>query len=379
LSYLQYDRYRCCGQVIGARRLSDPDEDTQYEALSSLAKIDPKIALLIIDKNASSPEVSLRRMASHAASQAGALGLPIINKLTSDPEFGVAINAAFSLSRIGEAAIPTILEILKDSGRTPVHYALLNGLSFLGDRGKQLIEAIRAGKITLCDEAKVSFETWDSQKEEFRSAMSEGDINKLITRQEPVLSADATIEQEREEILVYADNILEEFKSKYSEIVGLCVLGSLSKGYWASGSDLDWGLVFYQENGVAVDQEKTEQIVKELRTRFANDQKVTLCQLDSSIDLSSLAPGQIKANTEIVFNGLFIGDREKLKHLRKLVLDHSTEEDWDMIRDEWDRNLNYNKAIDRFAIDRAKADEIVCLRKILWSLPEFEIAKKIFL
>ena len=362
-----------------ASMVEDPDPNIQYNALAALAMTDPGRALPMIERDLVSPDGNLRRRAAYAASRMGGeKGLQIVLDLTRDPEFSVAANVANFLKNFGETAIPEIIKILQDQDRKNIHFAILNAVEDMGKPGEKLLEEIKNGQIEISESAEENLEIWESSVPPFHSNLSESERRSLIIRQEPGLTADPAVQREREKVLQYLDEVVKELRREHSEIIGLAVLGSMAKGYWTPGSDLDWGLILYRDGGVPIPDGMVDQITQELKMRLNSDQRIELCHIDNTVDLSALSQGEIEANNEIIFNSLFLGDRSRLDQLRHKVVAVADEKDWDNIRDEWDRSLDYGKMISRFGLKREQIEEIVCLRKILWSLPELTSAKKIY-
>ena len=197
----------------------------------------------------------------------------------------------------------------------------------------------------------------------------------LILRQEPVLAnpaIEAVYPQETAESpLLKLSDLVSSLQAKYPPLVGLSVLGSLSKGYWIPSSDLDWGLIFTNM------KTKDKNALTEDFTREAQERGFKLC-VDYSLDASSPANCSPES-LEIAFNGLFFGDRERLKELQSKIIEAVNEDKWNQIRQYWSEQLeNYSKMIDRFGLSQEKADKIKMLRNFLWQLPSYQEAKKEF-
>jgi len=197
----------------------------------------------------------------------------------------------------------------------------------------------------------------------------------LILRQEPVLAnpaIEAVYPQETAESpLLKLSDLVSSLQAKYPPLVGLLVLGSLSKGYWIPSSDLDWGLIFTNM------KTKDKNALTEDFTREAQERGFKLC-VDYSLDASSPANCSPES-LEIAFNGLFFGDRERLKELQSKIIEAVNEDKWNQIRQYWSEQLeNYSKMIDRFGLSQEKADKIKMLRNFLWQLPSYQEAKKEF-
>ena len=197
----------------------------------------------------------------------------------------------------------------------------------------------------------------------------------LILRQEPVLAnpaIEAVYPQETAESpLLKLSDLVSSLQAKYPPLVGLLVLGSLSKGYWIPSSDLDWGLIFTNM------KTKDKNALTEDFTREAQERGFKLC-VDHSLDASSPANCSPES-LEIAFNGLFFGDRERLKELQSKIIEAVNEDKWNQIRQYWSEQLeNYSKMIDRFGLSQEKADKIKMLRNFLWQLPSYQEAKKEF-
>ena len=271
--------------------------------------------------------------------------LEILQRMANDKDFWVRRGVAAALHQLGE---------------TESAFEILQGMANDEDSWVRQDVAAALGKIR-----------YQSLSAEGRKRITDS----LILRQEPVLAnpaIEAVYPQETAESpLLKLSDLVSSLQAKYPPLVGLLVLGSLSKGYWIPSSDLDWGLIFTNM------KTKDKNALTEDFTREAQERGFKLC-VDHSLDASSPANCSPES-LEIAFNGLFFGDRERLKELQSKIIEAVNEDKWNQIRQYWSEQLeNYSKMIDRFGLSQEKADKIKMLRNFLWQLPSYQEAKKEF-
>ena len=226
-------------------------------------------------------------------------------------------------------------------------------------------------------------------------------IKKLITSQEPALQnpyfeylfssfEKRGDEEKKENLLLTINDIVDACIKKYPQLIGLIVLGSFAKGYWVPASDLDWALIFNDKNENGDKSITSNAIIKQIKAYFSQKMERTnfkLC-LDHSFDFSKYINGK-KQETQSplcnLFNGLFFGNRNRLKNLQKYIVNEcfankkNGEKQWDAIRQDWCSHLeNYKKMIERFGLTQEETAYIINRRAVLWGLPDLETMKNRF-
>lgn len=220
-------------------------------------------------------------------------------------------------------------------------------------------------------------------------------IHNLTYSQEPALLNPLSLSKEfiyspdkQEGILLDINDIIERLKIKHPVLVGLIVLGSLSKGYWKPGSDFDWALVFDGDvnvrNRAHIIQEVKNDFQRLFREKITEKYNSELC-CDNSFDILTfsladdvhIGAGLLIKYLSATFNGYFIGDRERLKNIQREIILQISENQWDLIRKDWLSHLEgYGKLIERVGLSANEVAKIKLGRALLWSLPKFEEMKE---
>ena len=322
----------------------------QFETARRENKSLPELSPEMINrfaKLANNQNKNVRRGVAAALHQLGETesALEILQGMANDEDSWVRRGVAAALHQLGETE--SALEILQGMANDKDSWVRRDVATALGKIRYQSLSAEGRKRIT----------------------------DSLILRQEPVLAnpaIEAVYPQETAESpLLKLSDLVSSLQAKYPPLVGLSVLGSLSKGYWIPSSDLDWGLIFTNM------KTKDKNALTEDFTREAQERGFKLC-VDYSLDASSPANCSPES-LEIAFNGLFFGDRERLKELQSKIIEAVNEDKWNQIRQYWSEQLeNYSKMIDRFGLSQEKADKIKMLRNFLWQLPSYQEAKKEF-
>lgn len=201
-------------------------------------------------------------------------------------------------------------------------------------------------------------------------------IRTLIVREEPFLAnprAEAVFisSKEKQNPFGRLEEMVKELQKEFPGFIGLSIFGSFSKGYWVGGaSDLDCGLICH----LKPDQEEklATRLIFELEKRGFE-----ICKGEEYLLNLHFSPQHIKKESlEIAFNGLFIGDRQRLIEIQRRIIENISREMWDKIRDAQKSTLAYYKLVVSFGFSLEEAKRVGEFRKYLWSLPDYETAKK---
>lgn len=317
-----------------------------------------------------------------AISAVGNLGepaLPFLQKLAEGGErMGARTRAVLALGNVGEPALPILQKLSEDSEdkNWPVRVEVVKSLGMLGESALPLLKELAKDKNKWVKDAAVQGQ---SRIKLFSKVDRRQLLHDLVASQEPSLLNPLAKEalydpdNEKEGSLLKLNDIITGLKEKYPELAGLVILGSLSKGYWTSNSDLDWGLVFESEQKTK--KERTREIRGDF-SRLAEENAFNLCTHgDHSLDTFNIDLAD-DASLEIVFNGLFFGDRKRLFKVQEKILENIDKERWHEIQGIWkDQLFNYRKAVERFGFKPNEAELIKRLRNFLWSLPDFKTMK----
>ncbi|MCM8787157.1 MAG: HEAT repeat domain-containing protein [Candidatus Omnitrophica bacterium] len=271
--------------------------------------------------------------------------------------------------KIGENGLD-ILNLLRKNELKDVRIAVVKSLAKMGEKGMEILldmindpdEDVLTEIEAAIYQNKVLEKLKNNDEKRFL-------IKSLILRQEPFLANPFIIEIRHDNPLLKLYDIVNDLRKEYPNLIGLSILGSLSKGYWAPvTSDIDWGLI--------AEGEISQELINKFRER-CEKAGFNLCY-DNSLSIDNLNYQNPK-NLEVAFNGLFLGDRQKLKKIQSMIINSITSEKWDSIR--YIYNLNQEqieKMMERFNFSKEDVDFIVSARKFLWSLPDYETAKKVF-
>lgn len=372
-----------------------PEQHVHKAAIEVLAKIGlPSLETLktIAESDKPSPESnsilnnSIRKEAINALASLGESALSSIEVLAKDcKEDIVRGEAVRALGKVGLASLETLKVLAKDPDWI-IRSSVAEALFLINQPVKPVLEILnglqRDSYQGVREKAQMTLGAFSEQQTVAKFFLSELEKNhfvrSLIVRQEPVLANPFfkdiynPQEEEKSPILKLSD-IISDLRQKYPFLIGLSVLGSFFKGYWIKSSDVDWGLIY--DSTVPLEQGKVpQQMVDEFREK-AKKAGFRLC-VDHSLDLSEIKK-QDPLNLEIAFNGLFLGDRVKLRGAQRKIMENVTFEIWKKIQRVWVATLdNYSKMFLRFQLSREQVLFIADARNFLWSLPNYEIARQ---
>jgi len=126
--------------------------------------------------------------------------------------------------------------------------------------------------------------------------------------------------------------ISKTLEKEFDTYVGIIIVGSLWKGYFQPTSDIDWSILYKdQESG------KDSCSIRPRFIELAKNRNINLCSKNTSIDtlctdeLISESEDYDKLNGIILFNGLFFGNQKELVTIQKQYLDNTNERHWEQI------------------------------------------------
>ncbi len=226
--------------------------------------------------------------------------LPLAEKLIADVDPSVRWTGIDFLGNLGEKALP-ILEKLAHQEKSLV---VLENLSFAISQIKHR---------DYFEEA----EQRKKAKEKSSSAMSY-----LLASKKPLFAT--LFPKELAKKLAKIQEIEKELKQEFgSKFIGIVALGSLEKGYSEPESDLDYGII--AENSEA----------RSAFRKLADKRGLKPC-CESYV--ASIQSSEIRNNyyvggeKDILFRGLFFGNRKKLIELQLKALQEINNEEWDLFR-----------------------------------------------
>jgi len=318
----------------------------------------------------------VREKAAQALGNLGEPALETLKTLAHEDDSYVRVEAAEALGNLGETqlALETLKTLVQNEDQGEDKTLRIRAAKALGILGETQLALEILENFTQSKNQSIQAEAVNAQARVQAPPKSEHEtlVHSLIVRQEPLLANplvkdiyDST--KETESPLLELNNIVEKLQKKHPSLVGLSVLGSLSKGYFVPGRDLDWGFVYSDPEAKA---QLTEDFEKEAELAGLN-----LCH-DNSLDSSQLKDAE-PAKLEIAFNGLFFGDRKQLKEVQTAIMKSTDKAGWQKICKEWEDALeNYYKMSERFGLSSEDVEKIKLLRHYLWHLPDYKTAKK---
>lgn len=326
----------------------------------------------------------MRESVVNALGNLGEPAIETLNKVLSrEPDLSVCEATVYALGNIGEPALSDLRILAGDKDTDElIREAAIWALGNLGEPALETLQTLTKTEELNIREASLSAISKIEEKFKTPKLNHHERIYNLVASQEPALLNPIVKEHIynpenlEQNPLFQLNDIVQTLREKYpTELVGLVILGSLSKGYWTPESDIDWGLIF-NNNQTIISTETIEKAKIDFQN-LAEKNSFRLCK-DHSLDASSINQEDY-SSFELVFNGLFFGDREQLLKIQKNILNNIDENDWRMIQDIWIENLeNYEKMSERFDLTPLEARLVKGLRNFLWHLPDFETMKKEF-
>ena len=362
----------------------DKNLEVRAAAIFNLGKMD-EASLPILKELAGDKNLEVRAAVAFGLGNIDEPGLPLLKKLAGDKNWEVRAAVASNLGKMGEASLPILKELAGDKN-PDVRRRVVYSLEKMGKPGLPLLKELaeRDGNPNMRREAAFSITKIETETRVQTRDIGIGHqqlIHDLITSQEPALLNPLTKEviydpeRQEESPLLKLSDVIENLRKDYPELVGLVVLGSLSKGYWRPGNDLDWGLVFDGENPISAS--RVEKIKSDFK-RLAREAAFPPCLGEDHRSLvASKIPRDDYVTLEIVFNGLFFGDRKRMVEVQTEILSNINQNRWRRIQDVWINNLNnYDKMVGRFGLSEGETTLIKNLRVLLWRLPDLETMRK---
>jgi len=287
----------------------------------------------------------------------------ILDSLTRDKSLYVRLALAQALGNLGEKALP-ILEILSRDEHPLVREAVVQSLSNLGEEALRILENL----------------TQDSDWKVRRSArlsismIKGGGYKHLISTQKPLFATPETEALiERIKIL---EKIVERLKNKFGDrFIGLVVFGSTAKGYFTKESDFDGAII-------ATDKSVLEEFEKMGKAESINFDIVYYVEVNPENEILKCViigeEGELLTDENVLFCGIFLGDRGKLKEIQKRAIQRMTPERWDNIREEiMMEETNLEKLGERFKIPEEEMERLRLATIILRVPPSYNETKKL--
>jgi len=296
-----------------------------------------------------------RRLLFETMGDIGEKALPVLEKMSENEECLVRRLTVYALGRIGEKALP-ILEKMSENENSP----FISGMVI---RAKIKVIAETQGKKALPILEKMSqdkdFHVSEAAKEEMNRLKQPSwlEHQKFLRSRKPLFATPYT--KELAQRIIKVSEIAKDLQNKFGDkFIGLTIFGSTAKGYFKPGSDLDWGII-------AKDKEVSEYFRKKAAS-------LNLCfehyvQVDKE--------NKLKDKWDVLFYGLFFGNRQKLLKLQEKTLETLSEGWWDDIRKFiMGMETDVDKAIERFGLQKKELEKIKQFALLLRVPPPYQEA-----
>lgn len=270
---------------------NDSDHETVVNIALSLPMVGKtQLAINMLEKIKDDPDPETRRKVASALGQIGEPALETLRRMKNDPYLWVRGDVALVLGKIGKPTLD-ILEQMKKDPESDVLCDVASALHMIGETQSAIFLLKQIKNQPNPDMLQRITLTLTNIK--LQSAMSDDAtrkkmIHSLIFRQEPFLanpflmeiysslSDKKDIDNKTGESPVFKlGEIISSLLREYPQLIGLSVLGSLSKGYWDPSSDIDWGLIYEGNNYYT-----NEQMIKKF-TQECLSQGFKLCSNNS--------------------------------------------------------------------------------------------------
>lgn len=187
----------------------------------------------------------------------------------------------------------------------------------------------------------------------------------------------------KENPVVSLRKITEDFRKAHPSVLGLCVLGSLVKGYYGGRwrSDIDWGLIFYEEATIPFKEQQTtiDEFAAELRRKFTVGHVLFFEEHQVEHHSFTIKPSeQDKLDPHTISelsSGIILGNVSQLKEMLRTTIRNYNDQDWDVVRGLTAREIEYSK-LSAMGFTNQEIGKIESLRKILWVPPDLEVMKQ---
>jgi len=155
-------------------------------------------------------------------------------------------------------------------------------------------------------------------------------------------------------------------RKEYPGVLGVVVFGGIEKGYAGRLSDIDYAILGQSDLAV--------------KTRFeelAGQSGLEVCPLEQyAFDEKSLTDAN-PSTANLLFTGLFFGDRKKLSGLQKRFFDNATPEQWDDVRFRIIRE-NTEFKLRRYGFSDEEVAGVAVVRTVMYTPPAYDEMKKTF-
>ncbi len=307
----------------------------------------------------------------------GNSALPILSGLISNKSINSRVLAVRAIGLIGKSGIPTLMNILRKpttvNEEKELRRIAVDSLVKIGKSAtKELMSLISDNDERVKMLAIKNLYKWSSNKKEFLELLEKNSIthsldkeNDFLLYNQKTVFASGHLKELTSRFLKIK-KLANDFQKKYKDFIGFNIIGSISKGYFNSESDLD----------ITVISEGNDPFV-DLIDKGAG---LNLCKQQTTILWPSDLVKKDFNHFEFshLFYGIFFGDHKKLLELQAKTIERCDEADWIEIC-QWiaDTEGDPKKMMRRFNLTYEELENIQMLYKLTKIPPPLEEVKKI--
>lgn len=279
-------------------------KNEQEVAVAILCQLEGPEKNILIEQIVNQAGAETKSNLAYSLREAGKEAIPVLERLCSDSDGDVRANAVSSLGKMGQSALVALRRVAADSMNPETKEAADMAIEDIADRFTDQDETDTPG--TKNQAAK----TQDTET-----------FKKWLLRNQKTLFATPHTKELAEE-LTHIEQICTELETEFpDDFVGVVIFGGTEKGYYKPGSDLDFKLIA-----------KTRRVYDRFVSKVSEFVPTDAVESKKFVDAESLSPAHPDA--DILFRGIFIGDRDTLLELQAEVTKKSDDKQWDRIRSE---------------------------------------------
>jgi len=334
-----------------------PPDPRVYAAYVSLSR-NPE-CLGRLEETAGDDRSDYRFYAVKALGNMGARAVPALGRLALGEPSKLRDEAVESLGRIGEPAFEALAEVAKRSDDARMRGIVAGLLCSVGSKARPLLEEMAAPK----EDSWVRSAAQDSLR--LIRYDRKGIMRGIVYSEEPAFATPSSIPNINR--LSGIAEISRRLRERDKGVVGVIVVGSSALGYLEDDvetrvSDLDYGIL--------CDGPEAARAVADFK-RLAKAKRIRTDPAATSGGVLGLIGDR---DADMLFRGLFFGDRERLRDAQRNALSEVGRGGWDDLRESMLLRVDYRK-LRRFGFTDEESGQVEFLRSLLWTPPDFETMK----
>lgn len=283
-------------------------------------------------------------------------------ELKNDSRWKVREAVAYSLGYLGgERSFGLLSEMVRDESYS-VREAVIRSLRTFGEKALPFIRLMRKDKHSFVRETAGKATADIMTGSEFLGEESRNFHEWLLTNRKSLFATPYT--KELTSLLETLTKIVKRLKTELGkEFIGMIIVGSIEKGYSRPYSDLD--AVIISENPKAMDRFK----------KLTEREKIKLCPLFRF----PLKKSEVGSYVDLLFCGIFLGDRYSLSELQNQTLNNISELDWNFIREKiLNKETTLPKLSRGYRVDEDEIKKIEILSTLVKVPPPLKETQAVF-